>query len=219
MLVGLLHDVISFTYCCDISTSAGLCKYKTSTAEKPKLYEGERGGLPQTHCSWSFHHASSLIQSGLHLWYILHMGTSRLVHNNCILLLLQPSFQQLLVSTLNQCFKDKYKKVFYVARKHWVTHDLRLFRDLLTSSTVADGCTRHRCQDQGNVLGRGTKKNVYPCKPTCMRYSKCITAWEAVNRSWWTNNVTARWIVSRRKISSAHMYIRITAVLRPGPLL
>lgn len=112
MLVGLLHDVISFTYCCDISTSAGLCKYKTSTAEKPKLYEGERGGLPQTHCSWSFHHASSLIQSGLHLWYILHMGTSRLVHNNCILLLLQPSFQQLLVSTLNQCFKETQPKYF-----------------------------------------------------------------------------------------------------------
>lgn len=125
MLVGFLDDVISFTYCCDISTSAGLCKYKTSIAEKPKLHEGGRGWLPQTHCSWSFHHASLLIQSGfslIHLWHILHMGTSRLLHNNCILLLLQPSFQQLLVLPLKQCFKETQQKYFMLFESDIKSH-------------------------------------------------------------------------------------------------
>lgn len=88
----------------------GCASIKPALLKSPNcMREGEADS--HRHCSWSFHHAS-LIQSGLHLWHILHMGTSRLVHNNCILLLLQPSFQQLLVSTLSQRFKETQPKYF-----------------------------------------------------------------------------------------------------------
>lgn len=143
-----------------------------------KLHEG---GRPDSHQEFS-----------LHLLSVLHVETSRLVHSNCLLLLAQPSCQRLLASTskqhghvtLSECGKSQPTPT-YLAVGSRLRRSTAAGRDAVVSfkATVCEG-----------------EQNAYPCKPTCRRHSERIIVWEAVNRLWWTDNVTARWTPSKTNL-------------------